>query len=206
LSVVALQQVKQTMVSDDTENGGAQLQRFCTIDSSQNYVYLGPLQDWLKFHYPENPFPDLQALAKQGKVLKLLTKKVQRKAKDDHQYDTSVAAYEYLRLHCYSGKFVQRSTCHAPEKGVTTFLNTIFNGSSDAADAIQFINNQNLTMLVTRRNYTNPLTYTDYVVALLSWTGCNKSVVYIGWAAVSGGQVGLPSPSADKLNPAYSLP
>jgi hypothetical protein len=89
-------------------------------------------------------------------------------------------------------------------------LDTIFNGSSDADDAIQFINDHNLTMLVTRRTYVNPATYTDDVVALLSWTGRNKPVVYIGLAAVSGGQssdpVHLPSPLADSKSSAYGSP
>jgi hypothetical protein len=85
-------------------------------------------------------------------------------------------------------------------------LKTIFQGQSDANDAIKFINNQNVTMLVTGRKYTNQSTYTNEVVALLAWTGRIKSVVYIGWAAVSGGQSNLPSPLADSTSPAYRLP
>jgi hypothetical protein len=89
-------------------------------------------------------------------------------------------------------------------------LDTIFNGSSDADDAIKFINNHNSTMLVTRRTYVNPSAFTDNVVALLSWTGRNKPVVYIGWAAVSGGQlsdpVHLPSPLIDSKSDEYGFP
>jgi hypothetical protein len=89
-------------------------------------------------------------------------------------------------------------------------LETIFNGATDADDATKFINNHNLTMLVTRRTYSNPSTYTDDVVALLSWTGRNKPVVYIGWAAVSGGQLSapghLPSPLADSNSAEYGFP
>jgi hypothetical protein len=87
-----------------------------------------------------------------------------------------------------------------------TFLTTIFNGPSDADNTIKFINNQNLTMLVTHRTYTHPSSFTGDDVALLSWTGRNKSVVYIGWAAVSGGQSSLPSPLADSTSLAYRLP
>ena len=163
------------MVSDKIENAGAQLQQFCTTDSAQNYVYLGPLQDWLKFQYPNNPFPVLQALAEEGKVFALLSKKNTRKTKGS-THETK-AACDYLRLHCYSGKIVQFQTCHASEEGIHTFLNTIFNGSLDAADAIKFINNHNITMLVTRRTYSNTSTYADAVVALLSWTGRNKPEV-----------------------------
>jgi hypothetical protein len=47
---------------------------------------------------------------------------------------------------------------------------------------------------------------TDEVVALLAWTVRIKSVVYIGWAAVSGSQSNLPSPLADSTSPAYRLP
>jgi hypothetical protein len=104
----------------------------------------------------------------------------------------------------------QRANCHASETGIQSFLDTIFNGSSDADDAIQFINNHNLTMLFTRRTYVNPSTYTDDVVALLSWTGRNKPVVYIGWATMSGGQlsdpVHLPSLLADSKIDAYGFP
>jgi hypothetical protein len=46
---------------------------------------------------------------------------------------------------------------------------------------------------------------------LLSWTGRNKPVVYIGWAAVSGGQlradkVALPSSLADSQSAEYGFP
>jgi hypothetical protein len=85
-------------------------------------------------------------------------------------------------------------------------LKTIFHGQSDPDDAMAFINNQNVTILVTRCKYTNQSTFTDEVVALLAWTGRIKSVVYIGWAAVSGGQPNLPSPLADSTSPAYRLP
>jgi hypothetical protein len=61
-------------------------------------------------------------------------------------------------------------------------------------------------MLVTCRNYTHPSSYTDDAVTLLSWTGRNKAVVYIGWAAVSDGQLNLPSPLADSTSLMYSLP
>jgi hypothetical protein len=65
-------------------------------------------------------------------------------------------------------------------------------------------------MLVTRRTYSNPSAYTDDVVALLSWTGRNKPVVYIRWAAVSGGQLSaqgpLPSPLADSQSAEYGFP
>jgi hypothetical protein len=95
--------------------------------------------------------------------------------------------------------------------GIQSFLETIFHGATDVDDAMQFINNHNLTMLVTRRTYSNPSAYTDDVVALLSWTGRNKPVVYIGLAAVSGGQLGvdklaLPSPLADSQSAEYGFP
>jgi hypothetical protein len=66
-------------------------------------------------------------------------------------------------------------------------------------------------MLVTRRTYTNPTGFTDDIVALLSWTGHNKPVVYIGWAAMSGGQlkadkVALPSPLTDSQRAEYGFP
>jgi hypothetical protein len=131
---------------------------------------------------------------------------LEKKKKRGIDYDQTNVACDYLCLYCYSSKIIQRTSCHASEKGIQTFLDAIFHGSSDADDAIQFINNQNLTMLVTRRTYTNPTSYTDDVVALLSWTGRNKSVVYIGRAAVSGGQVNLPSPLADSRSPVYRLP
>jgi hypothetical protein len=117
------------------------------------------------------------------------SKYYQTKKRTGINYDETIVAYDYLCLHCYSGKIIQRATCHASEKGIQTFLDTIFNGSSDADDAIKY---NNLTMLVTRRMYVNPSTYTDDVVALLSWTGRNKPVVYIGWAAMSGGQLSDP--------------
>jgi hypothetical protein len=128
------------------------------------------------------------------------------KNKNGINYDETKFACDYSRLHCYSGKIIQRSTCHASETGIQPFLETIFNGPSDAKEARLFINNHNLTMLVTRRTYANPSTFTDDVVALLPWTGRNKPVVYIGWAAMSGGQVDLPTPLADSKRPAYGFP
>jgi hypothetical protein len=91
-------------------------------------------------------------------------------------------------------------------QGALYVLKTIFHGQSDAEDAMKFMNNQDVTMLVTRRKYTNQSTFTAKVVALLAWTGRIKSVVYIGWAAVWGGQSNLPSPLADSTSPAYRLP
>jgi hypothetical protein len=190
------------MASENSVNAGAQLQLFCT-DSTREYAYLGPLQDWLTFQYPNKPFPVLQALAEQGKMFEALSKLARKQKKGNH---SATVACDYLRLHCYSGKIIQRLTCHASEEGIHTFLNTILNGSSDADDAIKFINNHNLTMLVTHRTYTNLSNFTDDVVALLSWTDRKKSVVYIGWAAVSDGQLNLPSPSVDSTSPAYGLP
>jgi hypothetical protein len=67
--------------------------------------------------------------------------------------------------------------------GILSFLGTIFNGGTDADEAIKFINNHNLTMLVTRRTYSNPSGYTDDSVALFSWTGRNKPVgIFVGTA------------------------
>jgi hypothetical protein len=134
----------------------------------------------------------------------------QTKKRTGINYDETKFPCDYLRLHCYSGKIIQRATCHASETGIQSFLETIFHGPSDADDATKFINNHNLTMLVTRRMYVNPSTYTDDVVALLSWTGRNKPVVYIGWAAVSGGQLGnplpLPSPLTNSNSAVYGFP
>jgi hypothetical protein len=126
-------------------------------------------------------------------------------------YDETKFSCAYLRLHCFSGKFIRKATCHATETGIQSFLETIFHRATDADDAAKFINNHNLTMLVTRRTYSNPSAYTNDVVALLSWTSRNKPVVYIGWAAVSGGQFGaakvaLPSPLVDSQSAEYGLP
>jgi hypothetical protein len=134
-----------------------------------------------------------------------------KKTKTGINYDKTKFACDYLRLHCYSGKIIPRAPCHATETGIQSFLETIFNGESDADDATKFINNHNLTMLVTRRTYSNPSAYTYDVVALLWWTGRNKPVVYIGWAAMSGGQLGadqlpLPSPLADSKSTEYGYP
>jgi hypothetical protein len=158
------------MASDTLDNASAKLQKFCT-DPTKAYTYLGTLQDWLKFRYPTKPFPVLYALAEQCREFKLLSK-AGRKTQGT-KYDATMVACDYLRLHCYGGKIIQQTQCHASEKGIHTFLNTIFNGTSDANDAIQFINNQNMTMIVTRCNYTHPSSYTDDVVALLSWSGHN---------------------------------
>jgi hypothetical protein len=53
------------------------------------------------------------------------------------------------------------------------------------------------------------LAYTDDVVALLSWTGHSKPMVFIGWAAVSDGQLSaeghLPSPLADNNSAKYGF-
>jgi hypothetical protein len=177
---------------------GEELQLFC--HDTREYVYLGPLQDWLTFRYPKNPFPALQGLAQQGRVFQKFKKR------SGINYDKTKFACDYLRLHCYSGKIIPRVTCHATQ----SFLETIFHGATDADDATKFINNHNLTMLVTRRTYSNPSTYTDDVVALLSWTDRNKPVVYIGWAAVSGGQLSapgyLPSPLANSQSAEYGFP
>jgi hypothetical protein len=138
------------------------------------------------------------------KVFHILAKKT--KTGSGIKYDETKFACDYLCLHCYSCKIIQRTTCHASEAGIQSFLETIFHGPMDAKEARLFINNKNMTMLVTRRTYANPSTYTDDVVALLSWTGHNKPVVYIGWAAVSGGQLHLPSPLADSTSPTYGFP
>jgi hypothetical protein len=84
------------------------------------------------------------------------------------QYDENAVACEYLRLHVYCGKLMTKITCHASETGLYTFLQTIFHGQSYPDDAMAFINNQNVTMLVTRCKYTNQSTFTDEVVALLA--------------------------------------
>jgi hypothetical protein len=132
------------------------------------------------------------------------TRNWQKNKKRGINYDETKFACAYLCLHCYSGKIIQNSTCHASETGIQSSLETIFNGATYAHDATKFINIHNLTMLVTRRTYINPSAYTDDGVALLSWTGHNTPVVYIGWAAVSGGQLGadqlpLPSLLADSM-------
>ena len=145
------------MVPAVTKNAGEQLEAFCT-DSVAEYVYLGPLQDWLKLQYPDQKFPVLQALAELGKVFAPLSKNARKTKGGTHD---TVPACDYLRLHCFRGKIVPRTTCHASEEGIDTFLKTIFNGSTDAAEAIKFINNNNMTMLVTRRTYNNPSNFTD---------------------------------------------
>jgi hypothetical protein len=145
------------MSFDTLANAGTKLQKFCT-DPTKAYTYLGPLQDWLKFRDPTKPFPVLYALAEQGKVFKPLSK-AGRKTRGT-KYDATTVACDYLLLHCFGGKIIQPTQCHASEKGIHTFLNTIFNQNSDANDAIEFINNQNVTMLVTHRNYTHPSSYT----------------------------------------------
>jgi hypothetical protein len=191
------------MSFDTLDNAGAKLQKFCT-DPTKAYTYLGPLQDCVKFRYLTKPLPVLYALAEQGKVFKLLSK-AGRKTRGT-KYVAIRVACNYLRLHYYGGKIIQQMQCHASEKGIHTFLNTIFNQTSDANEAIKFINNQNVTMLVTRRNYTHPLSYTDDVVALLSWTDRDKSMVYIAWAAMSDAQSNLPSPLAASTSVTYGLP
>ena len=50
---------------------GDELKLFC--NDTREYVYLGPLQDWLNLRCPTKPFPVLHTLAKKGKVLKMLT-------------------------------------------------------------------------------------------------------------------------------------
>jgi hypothetical protein len=141
-------------------------------------------------------------------VFQILAKIIQRGGVN---YDETKFSCDYLRLHGFSGKIISKTPCHAMETGILSFLKTIFNGATDADEAIKFINNHNLTMLVTRRTYTNPMGFTDDVVALLSLTDRNKPVVYIGWAAVSGGQltadkVTLPSPLADSQSVEYGFP
>jgi hypothetical protein len=92
---------------------GEELQLFC--NDTREYVYLGSLQNWLTFRYPNNPFPGLQALAQQGRVFTRLPKKLKR---GDINYDKTKFACDYLRLHCFSGKFIRKATCHATEKGI----------------------------------------------------------------------------------------
>jgi hypothetical protein len=65
------------MAPNKPENAGEELQLFC--HDTREYVYLGPLQDWLMVRYPNNPFPVLQALAQQGRVFKRLPKKQTKK-------------------------------------------------------------------------------------------------------------------------------
>jgi hypothetical protein len=58
--------------SSKDKPAGEELQLFC--NDTREYVYLGSLQDWLTFRYPNNPFPVLQALAQQGRVFQRLPK------------------------------------------------------------------------------------------------------------------------------------
>jgi hypothetical protein len=103
-------------------------------------------------------------------------------------------------------RLFKKLTAMRQRRGSIRFLTPSSTDHRTPTMGINFINNQNLTLLVTRRTYTNPSNFTDAVVALLSWTGRNKAVVYIGWAAVSGGQSNLPSPLADSTSLAYGLP
>jgi hypothetical protein len=141
------------MAPTKPNNAGEELQLFC--NDARDYAYLGPLQDWLTFRYPKQTFLVLHALAKQGKVFQILPRK---KQKSGINYDETKFSCDYLRLHYYSGKIIHKSTCHASETGIQSFLETIFNGPSDAKDATKVINNHNLTMLVMCRTYSNPTT------------------------------------------------
>jgi hypothetical protein len=61
------------MAPPKADNAGEELQLFC--NDTREYVYLGPLQDWLTFRYSKSPFPVLHALAQQGRVFQILAKK-----------------------------------------------------------------------------------------------------------------------------------
>jgi hypothetical protein len=50
-------------------------------------------------------------------------------------YDQTKVACDYLHLHCYSGKIIRCPTFHASETGIQSFLETIFDGPSDAKEA-----------------------------------------------------------------------
>jgi hypothetical protein len=55
-------------------------------------------------------------------VIQILAKKQKR---GGINYDETKFACNYLRLHCYSGKIIQKSTCHASETGIQSVLETI---------------------------------------------------------------------------------
>jgi hypothetical protein len=95
------------MASAPTPDAGTTLQRFCTanIANTWEYAYLGSLHEWLDYRYPTNPFPVLHALAEQGKVFKMLSKKAVKRTRGS-QYDENAVACDYLRLHVYGGKLM----------------------------------------------------------------------------------------------------
>jgi hypothetical protein len=105
------------MAPTKPENAGEELQLFC--HDTREYVYLGPLQDWLTLRYQKNPFPVLHALAQQGRVFQILAKKQKR---GGINYDETKFACDYLRLHCFSGKIISKTPCHATETGILSFF------------------------------------------------------------------------------------
>jgi hypothetical protein len=93
------------MASDTTGDAATVLQLFCT-NPTWEYAYLGPLQDWLTYRYPTKPFPVLHALAEQGKVFKMFSKKAVKTTTRGTQYNENAVACDYLRLHVYGGKII----------------------------------------------------------------------------------------------------
>jgi hypothetical protein len=108
------------MASDPNSDVGTVLQLFCTAITWE-YSYLGPLQEWLDYRYPTKPFPVPHALAKQGKVFKMLSKKAIKRTRGS-QYDENAVAWDYLRLHVYGGKLISKDTCcMRPRRGFIRF-------------------------------------------------------------------------------------
>jgi hypothetical protein len=92
------------MASDQNPDADTMLQLFCTAKTWE-YSYLGPLQELLDYRYPTKPFPVLHALADQGKVFKMISKKAVKITRGS-QYDENAVACDYLRLHVYGGKLI----------------------------------------------------------------------------------------------------
>ena len=212
------------MVKEAPPNVRAAFEMFC--QNKNLYRYLGSVTQYLSETYKPSEFKDLQELASKGQVLKMKPK-ARRKSKGVSTRNEPKCTYfapteqepdAYLHLHAYRGRINKIHGNNITEASVIRLISGTFDTEQDCQDALQFITNNNHSLLITRRKYTSKSAYDDEPVALLTYTRPTKAVLYIAFAAVSKGQgiedgsdgsndkTFLPSPQRDNQDDGYVIP